>query len=308
MDYHLERGLRLNLNPKNKPLYNWAINEIDAQGQQIGHDQIPWPWTLHFTATSSVLADSIDLKSGPKIWESTPTAREIEQRQVIRLQLRPGSLRDNGDFLRETTFSMFGTDRAIKSFQLNIHPTDDPSKEEGCTAWGTVSYTAEVDLRNETEEDCVIFYLYVKPETFTRYAAKISFGSVDEIIFSVGSVDGFYSEWSPSISTRRVKVLTKGEEHEINLPPGLQLEPPRLGEVGEARLEIIRRLEFANPARDPQSAEETVEVGTVLVSPETRAPGEADPRTLKMLRSLKRTAWFVVVLLALIFITTLLKS
>lgn len=32
-----------------------------------------------------------------------------------------------------------------------------------------------------------------------------------------------------------------------------------------------------------------------------------DPRTLQMLESLRRAAWFVVVLLALIFIATLLK-
>ena len=54
---------------------------------------------------------------------------------------------------------------------------------------------------------------------------------------------------------------------------------------------------------DPKPDEETepVEAGTVLAHPETRAPA-VDPQTqtLKMLRSLKRAAWFVVVLLALI--------
>ena len=63
MDFHLERGLRLHTQPEHKNLYSWAINEIDAQGQQIGHDQIPWPWTLYFTATSCVLGDSIDIES-----------------------------------------------------------------------------------------------------------------------------------------------------------------------------------------------------------------------------------------------------
>ena len=100
---------------------------------------------------------------------------------------------------------MFGTDRAIKSFQLDIHPITDPAEQESCAAWGTVSYTHEIDFRNETTEDCIVFYLFVKPETFARYAAKISHGSVDEMILSVGSVAGFYSEWSPSISTRNVR-------------------------------------------------------------------------------------------------------
>ena len=39
MDLHLERGLRLNTAPEYKSLYSWAINEIDAQGRQVGDDQ-----------------------------------------------------------------------------------------------------------------------------------------------------------------------------------------------------------------------------------------------------------------------------
>jgi hypothetical protein len=38
VDYHLERGLRLHTRPKHERLYTWAINEIDAQGKQIGED------------------------------------------------------------------------------------------------------------------------------------------------------------------------------------------------------------------------------------------------------------------------------
>src|SRR5262249_22653489 len=139
--------------------------------------------------------------------------------------------------------------RAIKSFQLEIHPIADPAEQERCSAWGCVSYTAEVDFRDETSDDCIVFYLVVKPETFARYGAKIAHGLVDEIVLSVGSVDGFYSEWSPSTSTRNVKVLTRGSEQKITLPPGHQVEPPRLGDVSKASLYINRRLEFQTRAR-----------------------------------------------------------
>jgi hypothetical protein len=170
------------------------------------------------------------------------------QRQVIRVQLRPGRPLDDDDYFRETTFSMFGTDRAIKSFQLDIHPIADPAEQESCRAWGSVSYTAEVDFTNETTDDCIVFYLFVKPETFARYGAKIAHGLVTEMILRVGSVDGFYSEWSPEVSTDYVKVLTRGSEHKITLPPGHQVEPPRLGYVGKAELHINRRLEFGKRA------------------------------------------------------------
>ena len=130
---------------------------------------------------------------------------------------------------------MFGTERAIKDFQLCC-PVRDQTEGESCSAWGTVSYTDEGDFREETFEDTIVFSLIVRPETFARYVAKISLGAADEIILRVGMVAGFYSEWTPAISTRDVKVLASGEEQKITMPPGVEFQPPRLGRVGEAAL------------------------------------------------------------------------
>jgi hypothetical protein len=309
VDFHLTHGLRLNTKTEYDNLYKWAINEIDAKSHKVGRDQIPWPWTLNFTATSCVLCDIIEIKS-----ERPPARREIAQSQIIRVTLRPGHPRDDSDFSDTTSFSMFGTDRSIQSFKLDIHPIADPAEQESCSAWGTVSYTSEIDFRNHTTDDCIVFDMFVKPDTFGRYAAKIAHGFVDEMILSVKAVSGFYSGWSPSISTDHVKVLTPGSEQKITLPAGLQFEPPRLGNVGDVDLDINRRIEFAKPAT-PDAAEETDDVaeetdlvGTVRVFPETRAPTAAVDRTLQTLASVRRAAWFIVCLLALIFIVTLLKS
>jgi hypothetical protein len=146
----------------------------------------------------------------------------------------------------------------------------------------------------------------VKPDTFDHYAAKIAHGLVDEIILSVKSVAGFYSDWSPLTSTGHVKVLTRGNEQNISLPAGLQFEPPRLGDVGDLKLYINRRLEFAKPARS-DAIDETADVGTVRVAPETQAPAAVKPATLQILGSLRRAAWLVVFILALIFIAILLQ-
>jgi hypothetical protein len=318
MDFHLERGLRLHTEPKHKNLYKWAINEIGAEGELIGRDQIPWEWTLYFTATSCVLSDSVEI-SQPLNFNFKVTAQDgtvtekksgdgketIDQRQVIRVQLRSGD-EDNS---RQTTYSMFGTDRVIESFQLHIHQLTDPAEPECCTAWGCVSYTSEgADFIDETTKDCIVFYFSVKPETFARYAAKIAHGSVDDIVLRVGKVDGFYSEWSPSISTDKVLVLTRGGEHKVTAPLDAQLEPPRLGRVGDAALYINRRLEFGKPASEsmPDEREPKAVRGTLRAVRETLAPA-VDPQMLQILRSLRRAAWFVVCLLALIFIVTLLR-
>jgi hypothetical protein len=304
VDFHLERRLRLRTESEDESLYAWAINEIDDQDQQIGYDQIPWRWPLQFTATSCVLRDSIEIRSEFRTGEAAAPPSEVEQRQVIQVQLRPDHPRDDGDDHHETTFSMFGTDRTIESFQLYIRPVADPGEQESCQAWGVPSHTSEIDFRSETVEDCIAFSLFVKPETFARYAAQISDGSVDEMILSVGMVSGFYSEWSPSISTDCVKVLTGDKEHKVELPPGVQTEPPRLGHVGEATLYINRRLEFGKGMPDPRPAEDPTEPTKVAPAPPAEAPASAaDPQTLQTLRSLKWSARFAVILLALIFIT-----
>ena len=319
MDFHLERELRLNTDPEYKSRYTWAINEIDSQGQRIGADQIPWHDALWFSATSCVLRASLDIKSRRlreettptdiKSWppweETTPTAREIEQGQVIRVQLRPDS--DSGNYRRETTFSMFGTARSIESFQLNIHPIADPAQQERCQAWGSVSRTSEFDVRDLTTNDCIVFYLFVKPETFARYVEKIAHGLLDEISFSVDNADGFYSEWSPSIFARYVKVLTSGAEHKLTLPDGWGVAPRRLGHISRASLSINRRLEFGKSAPEPAVVEEIDDIGMEQQVPETPAPVALDSRMLQMLQSLKHATWFVACLLALILIVTLSK-
>jgi hypothetical protein len=308
VDFHLEHGLRLHTEPEHKNLYSWAINEIDAQGRQIGHDQILWPWRLYFTATSCALRDNIEMNRRLQMEETTPAPYDVVQSQVITMQLKPGRPRHGRSF-QETTFSMFGTDRVIKSFQVDIHPIADPNEQEQCRAWGSVSNTTEIDFRDETFEDCITFSLYVRPETFGRYAAKIAYGLLNDIVLSVGLVDGFYSEWSPSISTDNVKVLTgHRDEQKIALPPGGQFEPPRLGRVGEANLFINRRLdEFDKRTAEPETVEDMTDLGTQQAA-DTQTPALADPLLLQMLGSLRRVAWFAVSLLALILILMLLRQ
>ncbi len=59
VDFHLERGLRLHMEPEHKSLHAWAINGIDSQDQKGGHDQGPWGWTLWFTATACEPGDTL---------------------------------------------------------------------------------------------------------------------------------------------------------------------------------------------------------------------------------------------------------
>ena len=196
MDYHLDYGIRLHVEPKYKNLYSWAINEVAADGTPIDRDYIPWRWRLFFSATSCVLTNRLEIAAhfsvkGVLTGKSEDEPPRIEADQIITMTLRPVGRRNGGD---DVAFSMFGTNREIRNFTLQVRPLNDSATAERCDAWGSVSYTSEIDFRNETAEDCIEFYLYVKPETFSRYIALIDRGAIDNILFSVGSVDGFYSD------------------------------------------------------------------------------------------------------------------
>lgn len=242
---------------------------------------------MWFTAKSCSFYEGFETKEDPH--EERPQA---ERRRSIRVKLEPG--REDGE--RRTAYSMFGTGRRIEDFQLEIHPVGKSKRDESCEAWGCVSYTTEIDFRNQTTDDCVIFYLFVSDETFAQYCNQIAGGNVDGITFSVGSVAGFYSEWSPSISTGRVKVLTAASEHDVaGVTKG---DIPRLGRVGEARLSIHRSVQFRPESKDDDDA--------TPAPIEHRPPANSQPTGIGpinvVLAPLKRVLWVIACLLGLVFL------
>jgi hypothetical protein len=239
MEYHVDHAVWLHTNPEYKSLYPWAICEAD--GSRVQRDQIPWPWTLHFSVTKCGLTDQIEI-------EETPS-KYVTPRQTIGISLRPTSWR-SGKYIHGASFSMFGTTRRIQNFSLQVTPLAKPDETERCSAWGCVSYTSEIDFRTDTTDDCLCFYLQVKPETFARFVQIIDLGTFGSAIFTVGSVDGFYSDWSPSISTEAVKVLVPGKEQNLEVPAGFQGEIPRIGRVGQAKLQFHRQISLPPPLEE----------------------------------------------------------
>lgn len=302
MNYDLDRRMRLVTEPEFKNLYSWAIAEIDEDGRKIGHDQIPWGWKISFTATELVLSDQLTIKEEGDPNEILRTREENTQRRLIRAKLRPGDPRNDVDW-RRPAFSMFGTGRVIKEFGLDILPLESEDEKEVCTAWGTPTYQYE----DHGQDDCLIFYLQLKPSTFAKYVKRISDGTADDVVLAVGSVSGFYAEWSPDISTRAVKVLTHGKEQAVEMEPGVEFEPPRLHTVGEVDLYISARR--AQPQKPMTDEDDHHDDPTPLMRPEAVVAQSAsiDPATAKALKTLAGSTKWIIGLLVLVVIATLLK-
>lgn len=133
---------------------------------------------------------------------------------------------------------MFGTNRKIKNFQICIIPNSSDEDKEVCELWGFPSYDSEgPDFLNETNSDSVGFNLFLNKNRFDEVASLIESKKVDAAIVRVGGVDGFYSNWSPSISTRDIKILTGSHVVETSNESKIQL--PKLSSVNEFNISFI---------------------------------------------------------------------
>lgn len=239
MEYLFDRELRYKDEDQYKSLYKWAITEHDTEGKQIGRDLIPWLWSAYFTAMA---CDFNDIIEEDRYAADDGTDVGLNQSRVIRIKLRSG-YNGYGESVRDqTSFSMLGTGRYIKDITLEIRSLDNPNGTENCTAWGIVSYTSEHDFREIMTDDCMGFRVHVKPERFERYAEYIREKSVDIINFSVSRADGFYSDWSPSISTSHIKILVPENQSEVINSDNSKGALPVLGKVSGFRLWFGSRL------------------------------------------------------------------
>jgi hypothetical protein len=272
MDYHVNRRIILRAESEYKSLYTWSLNELDKAGKGMGQAQVPWEWSADFTATEMMLHDQV-------VVGRDSDNEDLSARVFIKAKLWPGFPWNTSSF-DTTSYSMFGTDREIAEFNLNIMQLESDSEPERCHAWGSVGWTSEVDFRQMSVEDCVEFNLFVRSTTFSRYIKKIESSSLISASFRLRGVAGFYSEWSPSVSTSKIKVLANATDQRLEMPSGCGVNPPQLGEVKQAELSMQTRgnltlfKQDSGDTQEQHDSEPTFEIPLRRPSnPSSRMPG-----------------------------------
>ena len=189
MKYHIDRRICLSDDPEFKPLYSWSLQEIDKEGAKIGRDQIPWGMHLYFTATELSYSDGLTIKPAYGNNDEDPPIVTTKRRNIY-AKLRPGTPSDAppgipSDRLFRTphpSYSMFGTDRTVTDFELFIEALADGEEQDRCTVSGNVRSTMEIGFRDQTLDDVVAFYLYVRPETFEHYVRMVRAAEVEAAV------------------------------------------------------------------------------------------------------------------------------
>lgn len=235
--YHLEHRVTVADYDNIDHPCNFALQELSPAGEEIGGLLVPWLWPLHFTATAITVKDFIAVPPN-----ETGVDYPQPNERVIRANLRPG-FSDGG---WAVSYSMLGASRTISNIQLLIEPIDQ-AEPEICTLVGGVSNTVDVLSIVETTSDWLVFKLQVRRDTFLRYEHRVLAGQVNEVVFTVGGVSGFYSAAAVGPYTGHVKVVTERNVHGIEHASHRDL--PVLGEVREAELTMRRVLELSSASQ-----------------------------------------------------------
>jgi hypothetical protein len=302
LEYHVDRRVILSTENKQKSLYQWSISELTPDRKNGAVNQIPWPWTLWFEAIDLTLYDTLETEFCLPDPDKPDALRPVNLRRSMTAQLRPS--RGRRASWEETRYSFFGTERFVSRIELRIEQLSTSEDPERCVLWGSPSYTSEgADFRPETTDDYLGFNLFVKPETFARFATQISLSSVTGVSFGVGAVPGFYSDWSPTVVTSRVKILSSLRDQRVEIPKGCEIDPPRLGTATEFHLVLSSapKLEGTNDKVEEREDEFDDEAEPLTAPrPAQLVPhaGAQDPQVLNVLKHLRVAAWLIAALLA----------
>jgi len=216
MNYLLERKIKINRDPKYKSPNGWCLNEFDDKEELIGSDWIPFNWSLAFTLTSLKLAThlhvnkkadatTLETSSSPSGESGTYIERTILGRFCS------GVCNETGNLVKVDQFSIFGTARSIKEFNVAISEVS-ADNEEVC--WFTVipSYESEgYDFNKVIEKDFAGFSVYLNSAKFNELTRLIESHSIDSASLSMSNVEGAYSQDYPTISRHyEIKLLTDG--------------------------------------------------------------------------------------------------
>jgi len=228
MEYKFEHTIRLTDEIEYKNLYSWCLNEFD-ENEKKSADLIPFDWSLYFTASSLSVNRSIGIRVKRNENYEKLDSSESNSTTVICGTLHSGTVENGTHLVDDVNYSMFGTSRKIKNFDLRIHQAE--NDREICRVTGVPSYDYEMDFRNKTANDFVLFDVFIEKIKFDTLVKLIESKKIESTYVRLGHVDGFYSEWSPSISTDYIKILTRGNV--VENKQELKFNYPIVGNVEE---------------------------------------------------------------------------
>lgn len=296
MEYLLERKVKINRETEHKSLYKWCLNEFDDNNKVIGSDLIPFAWRFWFTGTSLQVTTKLEVE---RDFETDKT--KASTTKTIGGKFYSGICFDGKNLTDEVVFSIFGTARTIKEFNVSISEAKS-DKEEVC--WFTVipSYESEgAEFQKEIENDYAGFDIYVHTEKFNELIKLVESCSLNSVSFSVKGVDGIYAQWTPTIKTYTAKILTSDnfiegiDETKFECPTASKVEEFSINFKTQTSLNLKQNLPSIDFSKTfDEKYEDILESEKVDIPQTNISPNIVNLQSLiQSIKSLKVAMWFV---------------
>jgi len=278
LNHELNRIIKL-IEDADNSLYKWHLQEYDSNGDKAGLEFI-----TQQIGSIYLSVERLTYINNFKRWGYDDDSSEFRESEHIY-----GTLTVDAPGVpswRQNTLSMFGTDREIKYFFLEIYRIDDGesgdnwnrarplnkelrnSKKENCYMTGLIGRKEDGDLDVDPHdaEDSLFLSVYLNEERFNKIVQHVKDGTKVRHI-RLGHVDGFYNVWTPSIHLESIKILSddtsfleKEEQHlqQVDIPKKSDITPPRLGKVYgfDMMFEIISNIPIHNDKENEDEDED----------------------------------------------------
>jgi hypothetical protein len=143
-------------------------------------------------------------------------------------------LRDNGRaaYGREVKYQMLGSSRPIEKIELLVRK----GESEHFDCYASIQDESEgPEYQKIVEPDFLLFQVTIGSTEFVQLKDHFLSSETPVAIFEVDGVDGFFAPWTPAFVPHGIKILTKDERHQIEMPDDAKETFKPFGEENSVR-------------------------------------------------------------------------
>ena len=207
-------------------LYKWSLCEKNSEGVQVGPDVIPFNYNIYFSVSNLNIRTNFNN-------DPSDSFEKINPHVQIRGELISGIVQNNHAVTNVVEYSILGVNRKINSFEFTIQQAEFDTESEHCTLFTQIAHEYEVSFRYTQVTDSLIFEIRLNQSRFQKLLKLIQSENIDSIHLLVSGVEGFYSDWSPSIFPHSIKVLSDNDKQIIHTSQECNVIPKRTSVVHE---------------------------------------------------------------------------
>lgn len=220
---------------------NFALREVNAEGGSKNILYFPWRYFVNFAAKTFHIERDISYETDIVV-QGGLASRTLSKKcdEAIVAGLVP--LGYHPSFPQE--ICLFGEEEPIKQFRLFIkEKSSDRSPDNADRVMAFPGVTIDEIAFQEKQEASLVISIFLDPQEYQKMLKCLIHRGIGEAGLRV-KADGFYSEWTPSYVTRKLKVLVDDKKYHLILNETKHNIPvPRLGPVFKFSFKYVSKSE-----------------------------------------------------------------